>query len=46
MSASILFEPRDLWIGVFWDRKPGELRIYVCLVPMLPLLLTFRRQAR
>lgn len=41
MKAQILFEPRDLWIGVFWDRRPGELRVYVCLIPTLPLLLTF-----
>lgn len=43
MTARILFEPRDLWVGVFWDRRPGELRVYVCLLPALPLLLTFPR---
>lgn len=43
MTARVLFEPRDLWVGVYWDRRPGELRVYVCLVPRLPLLLTFRR---
>ncbi len=46
MNARILFEPRDLWIGVFWDRRPAELRVYVCLIPTLPLLLTFPRDTR
>jgi hypothetical protein len=36
------FEPRDIWIGVFWDRAIDDsLKVYVCLIPMLPLLLHF-----
>jgi hypothetical protein len=34
------FEPRDLWVGVFWDRKPKNADprlqywdIYICLLP-------------
>ena len=40
----IKFEPRDLWIGVFWDIKfagyPAHrlLYVYVCIVPMFPIL--------
>lgn len=35
------FEPRDLWIGVYWTRADEavffkSLRIYVCVVPLLP----------
>lgn len=46
------FEPRDIWIGVFWQTdtvfkvpgKEGELEItfYICIVPMLVLIVTFR----
>lgn len=45
VSGGVKFEPRDLWVGVFWDMqgRPGGLlrsfRLYVCLVPMIPLWL-------
>jgi hypothetical protein len=29
----VLFERRDLWVGVFWDRKPDGLHVFVCPVP-------------
>lgn len=32
---SAMFEPRDLWVGVFWDRRPDGLHIYLCAVPTL-----------
>lgn len=32
-----LFEPRDIWVGVYWKRFPAALDVYVCLLPMLPL---------
>jgi len=41
----ILWEPRDLWIGVFWDKRlecraSGDYEwfghVYVCLIPCLP----------
>jgi hypothetical protein len=42
MSVKIFFEPRDMWIGLFWDRRPDGLRFYVCLVPCLPILITVK----
>lgn len=54
MNIQLLFEPRDLWIGVFWDvkerlvdavtrkRKAAPLiRVYICLLPTLPLRVQF-----
>jgi len=43
MGIRLLFEPRDLWVGVYWDLRPKELRIYVCFLPCLPILITVTR---
>lgn len=42
MRIRLLFEPRDIWIGVYWRRErrqfgPGVLWVYICLLPMLPI---------
>jgi hypothetical protein len=34
------WEPRDLWIGVFWRRTEIALHLYICLLPMVPLHVT------
>lgn len=38
------FEPRDLWVGLYWKRDRNfvgaeTLTVYVCLVPMFPIVL-------
>lgn len=44
------FEPRDLWLGIFWDyRTLGEnglyewnaLDVYICVIPTLPIHFVF-----
>ena len=40
-----LWEPRDLWVGVFWNRvwTPERfLLVYVCLLPSLPICVSWR----
>jgi hypothetical protein len=32
---TIKFEPRDVWIGWFWDRRSDGTHHYVCLIPMI-----------
>ena len=44
MKIRFRFEPRDLWVGVFWDRKPDGLHVVVCLLPMLALTFIFPRR--
>ena len=53
--VQIRFEPRDVWVGVYWTCRPlntaeseWETLIYVCVVPMLPvtLRLASRRAGR
>jgi hypothetical protein len=55
MSVRLRFEPRDLWVGVFWRRTysvrgagPSGIttttEVFICLVPMLPLHITHTRE--
>ena len=42
----IKFEPRDLWVGVYWnidrhDLAYQSLNIYICIIPMFPICLQF-----
>jgi hypothetical protein len=42
VRVRILFEPRDLWFGVYWTRATySRLLVYVCLLPCLPIRLEF-----
>lgn len=40
-NVSLKFEPRDLWIGVYWNRPYWGLEVYICIVPCLPIKLTW-----
>ena len=35
MTLTIKFEPRDVWIGTFWDHRRDGFHLYVCPVPLL-----------
>ncbi len=32
---TIRFEPRDIWVGLFWDRREDGTHFYLCLVPCI-----------
>lgn len=43
-GLSVLFDPRDIWIGVFWNREKHMfdlLAVYICFIPMFPIKLGF-----
>lgn len=41
--AQLQWEPRDLWIGLFWRLSDGVLHVYICVVPLVPLHVTIGR---
>ncbi len=53
MRIRLRFEPRDLWVGLYWTvqllyiqnwTRHTEVRLYVCLLPMLPICLAWTRR--
>ena len=52
IKAQFQWEPRDLWIGIFWrinrEMTPPfcTLHIYVCILPMMPLHVTVLLKGR
>lgn len=48
ISLKVLWGPRDLWVGVYWDTERlgssiSHFRLYLCLVPCLPIRIHFMR---
>jgi hypothetical protein len=31
--SALVWEPRDLWVGVYWTREEGKLLLYICFIP-------------
>jgi hypothetical protein len=38
-KVDVFFEPRDLWLGLYWTREEERqtLKVYICLIPMFPI---------
>lgn len=44
MRVKLEFKPQDLWIGAFWKTTGPAVDRWICLLPMIPLHLTWRRR--
>lgn len=49
-TVRVIFEPRDLWIGVFWEGKSKftavgihMFRVFICLIPCFPIVIAKQR---
>lgn len=43
VTVEFEFEPRDVWLGLYWTRVAYAMHLYICLVPMVPLHITISR---
>lgn len=51
IRMGIKFEPRDLWIGIYWDTSNEadhfqHLKIYICIVPLFPIWISIYRHVK
>lgn len=48
--VEIIFEPTELWVGLCWENeslngwKKWNFHLYICLIPMFPLHIMWRRK--
>jgi len=43
-NIRIYFEPRDIWVGVYWNKDcDWILSVYICILPLLPIRLYFMK---
>ena len=48
---NIKYEPRDLWIGIYWTKARAttletdyeQYTVYFCIIPCFPIIFTFKR---
>lgn len=44
LSVCTICDPRELWIGAYWDTSEyASLILLICLIPCLPLRLHFKK---
>lgn len=35
MTITVKFEPRDAWVGAYWDKRRDGFHLFVCPLPMV-----------
>lgn len=44
VKVRLHFEPRDCWVGVYWDHNDLTNEVYICVLPLLPLHISWPRE--
>jgi len=39
VELELLYEPRDVWVGLYWVPYTSAVEFYVCFIPLLPVRL-------
>ncbi len=43
VSVRLIWEPRDLWVGLYWDGAKDDWRVFLCVIPCLPIRIHVQR---
>ncbi len=43
LKVQVEWEPRDVWIGLFWHKTVLAVHLYICLIPLMPLHVMWAR---
>lgn len=46
MKIKIKFKKEDCWIGCYWEKIHDSWKIWVCLIPCLPICISIKRDTR
>lgn len=51
LQIKLEFKPRDLWIGVYWEREErlfiwNLYNVWICLIPTLPIHVSWGKRIR
>jgi maltodextrin utilization protein YvdJ len=46
MKIKIKFKWQDMWIGAYWENYLGLKSVYLCIIPMLPIKITFNKESK
>ena len=41
VNVRVEFKPQDCWIGAYWARNDGRTHLWICIIPMFPIHLTW-----
>ena len=44
-AVFLKWEPKDMWLGVYWTRNGLARHVYICILPCLPLHIWWRPEA-
>lgn len=42
-SIALEFKPQDLWVGLFWKASSRRVDAWLCLIPCVPIHVSWRR---
>jgi hypothetical protein len=46
MKVTVKFKWQDMWVGGYWENNLGLKSLYLCIIPMFPIKITFSKESK